>query len=438
MAPRFSSSSASFLILLVCHLILMESGAAQIYKEAGQNVNLTCDYAFSGISYILEWRRGDEHLLDFFSNDSSPTFNSTDLSGRLSLQGGKNLIISNLNRTDDGRYYCRVSEEGVSPRVTLSPSGHATTTTGSDVTLNCTVDSKPDANITWTGPNGDLGTGNSVMLNNFQPAKDTGIYTCTATNSFSATKSASGYVVLTVQGAAQVYKEAGESVTLSCDYAFSGRGIRYTIEWHRDEDGERLLNFFSEDSSPTFDNTELSSRLSLQGGKHLVISNLQRTDDGRYYCKVSEIGGNPGDDGSDQNLVVTVSPSVAVSTLEQLPVTAATGSDVTLTCTITDSKPEANITWTGPNGDLGTENSVLLNNVQPANDTGTYTCTATNKANTERQHENVSHSRAASKRPESGSEEYEMVQPSSQPSQPIASDDYQELRPAIYQSLQKH
>ncbi|CAH1251414.1 IGSF9B [Branchiostoma lanceolatum] len=214
MASRFPSSSASFLILLSYHLILMGPVAAQIYEEAGQSVTLTCDYSFSGARYTIEWRRDDEILLNFFSEDANPTFYSTDLSGRLSLQDGKNLVISNLRRTDDGRYHCRVSEiagnpagDGsdqnlvvtVSPSITLSPSGQSMAATGSDVTMTCNVDSKPDANITWTGPNGHLGTGNSVMLNNVQPASDTGTYTCTATNRFSATKSANRSVVLIVQ-----------------------------------------------------------------------------------------------------------------------------------------------------------------------------------------------------------------------------------------------
>ncbi|XP_078579228.1 uncharacterized protein LOC144863701 [Branchiostoma floridae x Branchiostoma japonicum] len=52
----------------------------------------------------------------------------------------------------------------------------------------------------------------------------------------------------------------------------------------------------------------------------------------------------------------------------------------------------------------------------------------------------VAHPREASKRASNGSDEYEVpmetIQPPSQP--PQASGDYQELRPAIYQSLQKH
>ncbi|CAH1251417.1 Hypp9061 [Branchiostoma lanceolatum] len=69
--------------------------------------------------------------------------------------------------------------------------------TGSDVTLTCTVDSKPDANITWTGPDGDLGTENSVMLNNVQPADDTGAYTFAGSyKQFQCYKSASRSVVL--------------------------------------------------------------------------------------------------------------------------------------------------------------------------------------------------------------------------------------------------
>ncbi|XP_066270025.1 endothelial cell-selective adhesion molecule-like [Branchiostoma lanceolatum] len=58
----------------------------------------------------------------------------------------------------------------------------------------------------------------------------------------------------------------------------------------------------------------------------------------------------------------------------------------------------------------------------------------------DRQYENVAHSRATAQRPGSGSDEYEVpmetIQPPPQP--PQSSDDYQELRPAIYQSLQKH
>ncbi|XP_035668347.1 V-set and immunoglobulin domain-containing protein 10-like [Branchiostoma floridae] len=312
-------------------------------------------------------------------------------------------------------------------------------------------------------------------------------------------------MITTEDVAAQIFEEAGKSVTLPCDYSFSG--ARYTIDWHRG--AERLLNFFSEDSNPTFDSTDLSGRLSLQDGKNLVISNLQGTDDGRYYCGVSEIGGNPPGDGSDKNLVVTVSPSVTL--LSSVQSTAATGSDVTLTCSV-DSKPAANITWVGPNGDLGTGTSVVLNNVQPANDTGTYTCTATNSFSAsksasgsvvlifqvmvttattparevdcfgsgtvagaavgclaagvllgsaavfillrlrtadskknptgdgisdDRQYENVRQGRVTSSLMETGNDEYEVPMETFHPP-PQSSGDYQELRPAVYQSLQKN
>ncbi|XP_019622474.1 PREDICTED: coxsackievirus and adenovirus receptor homolog isoform X1 [Branchiostoma belcheri] len=56
----------------------------------------------------------------------------------------------------------------------------------------------------------------------------------------------------------------------------------------------------------------------------------------------------------------------------------------------------------------------------------------------DRQYENVPHpnQRVTSQRPGSGSDEYEVPMETIQPPQP--SDDYQELRPAVYQSLQKH
>ncbi|CAH1251413.1 IGSF9B [Branchiostoma lanceolatum] len=406
-----SPVSSILLTIVVLWNHFLSTGLANVAQEAGQDATLSCDYSFSGVRYTLEWFRGSQRLLNFFSDDASPTYDSTDLSGRLSLESGRNLAISTLQRTDDGTYYCHVSEVGgnpadqgsnqnltvtVPPVIGLSPQSPVSAKKGDNITLACTVtDSKPGATISFSGPatNGTATSGTIVVTE--AKLSDGGNYTCTANNTYHVTVAmlelamsggtSADASVLTIAAlaicqlvwpsAAQIYQEVGQGVTLTCDYTFSGN--RYTIEWHRGD--ERLLNFFSQDDNPVFDSTDLSGRLRLQDGKNLVVSNLRRTDDGRFYCKVTEIGGNPAADGSDQNLVVTVSPTITLSPSEQS--TAATGSDVTLTCTV-DSKPDANITWTGPNGDLGTGNSVMLNNVQPANDTGTYTCTATNSFST--------------------------------------------------------
>eukprot|EP00058_Branchiostoma_floridae_P002348 XP_002587836.1 hypothetical protein BRAFLDRAFT_94090 [Branchiostoma floridae] len=215
-----------------------------------------------------------------------------------------------------------------------------------------------------------------------------------------------GLLALVQQVAAQIFEEAGKSVTLPCDYSFSG--ARYTIDWHRG--AERLLNFFSEDSNPTFDSTDLSGRLSLQDGKNLVISNLQGTDDGRYYCGVSEIGGNPPGDGSDKNLVVTVdcfgSGTVAGAAVGCLAAGVLLGSAavfILLRLRTADSKKN-------PTGDGISD---------------------------DRQYENVRQGRVTSSLMETGNDEYEVPMETFHPP-PQSSGDYQELRPAVYQSLQKN
>ncbi|XP_019627139.1 PREDICTED: neuronal growth regulator 1-like [Branchiostoma belcheri] len=217
----------------------------------------------------------------------------------------------------------------------------------------------------------------------------------------------------------------------------------------RHKNDESVMNYFSDDPAPTFTG-DLADRagVSLVNRRNLEIQNLRVSDEGEYYCSVSELGaGSQSGDGMRYQLVVYVPPSISVS---GGPYEAEVGGKMMVTCRA-NSHPPSNFTWTSPLGNV-LHGAVLEIASMTTADIGRYMCIANNgyevasayvdisiKDVGDRQATNVPHPRMASQRPGSGNDESEVpmetIQPLTvQPPQP--SSHYQELKSAIYLSLQ--
>ncbi|XP_078666001.1 endothelial cell-selective adhesion molecule-like [Branchiostoma floridae x Branchiostoma belcheri] len=171
--------------------------------------------------------------------------------------------------------------------------------------------------------------------------------------------------------AEDVSHERGQSHTFECNYPISA--ARYTLNWHKND--ESVMNYFSDDPAPTFTG-DLADRagVSLVNGRNLEIQNLRVSDEGVYYCTVSELGaGGQSGDGIWYQLVVYVPPTISVS---GGPYEAEVGGKMMVTCRA-NSHPPSNFTWTNPLGEISHGAVLELTNMT-TNDIGRYMCMANN------------------------------------------------------------
>ncbi|KAI8490927.1 hypothetical protein Bbelb_313460 [Branchiostoma belcheri] len=287
-----------------------------------------------------------------------------------------------------------------------------------------------------------------------------------------------------------VSHERGQSHTFECNFPISA--ARYILNWHKND--ESVMNYFSDDPAPTFTG-DLADRagVRLVNRRNLEIQNLRVSDEGEYYCSVYELGaGGQSGEGMRYQLVVYVPPTISVS---GGPYEAEVGGKMMVTCRA-NSHPPSNFTWTSPLGNV-LHGAVLEIASMTTADIGRYMCIANNGYEVasayvdisikeapnwsgpgavagaavgcfiggllvggaavylflpfraakndgkidigDRQYENVPHPRMASQRPGSGNDEYEVPMETIQPltvQPPRPSSHYQELKSAIYPSLQ--
>ncbi|ESP03296.1 hypothetical protein LOTGIDRAFT_176393 [Lottia gigantea] len=121
----------------------------------------------------------------------------------------KDLVLTQIKRNQEGNYRCEATNiKNTNPKTrsksiqvnvhyppditsVTSDAVNNETDEGSDITLNCNVDSKPVSTVTWSSSTStDTNTGQQWTLTQAK-CQDTGIYTCTANNGIgqSTTKS---------------------------------------------------------------------------------------------------------------------------------------------------------------------------------------------------------------------------------------------------------
>ncbi|KAL7403630.1 hypothetical protein ABVT39_003222 [Epinephelus coioides] len=212
------------------------------------------------------------------------------------------------------------------PSVSVSPS--AEIVEGSSVTLTCSSDANPAANYTWykrsTNPeHKHLSEEPQLVFSSIQ-SSDSGQYYCAAENELG--RRTSEFISIDVQYAPKLPSVSvspsaeiveGSSVTLTCS-SDANPAANYT--WHN-EDGN--LFHHPQRQKP-----------------QLVLSSIQSSDSGEYYCKAeNELGRRTSNYILDVKYAPKL-PSVSVSPSAEI----VEGSSVTLTCS-SDANPAANYTW---------------------------------------------------------------------------------------------
>nr|XP_021333812.1 B-cell receptor CD22-like [Danio rerio] len=147
--------------------------------------------SISGSAVIMS---GDSVTLSC-SSDSNPPAEISWFKGKKYLNSGRIFRIPKISSDDSGEYKCRArNEHGVKysdpvtldvqypPRnISVSISGSAVIMSGDSVTLNCSSDSNPPAEISWFKGETSVGSGRIFSISKIS-SDDSGEYNCSASN----------------------------------------------------------------------------------------------------------------------------------------------------------------------------------------------------------------------------------------------------------------
>ncbi|XP_041640758.1 B-cell receptor CD22-like isoform X2 [Cheilinus undulatus] len=245
------------------------------------------------------------------------------------------------------------------PSVVLNPTGEIVES--SSVTLTCSTDANPAANITWFKRNGrqdfePFSSEQQLIFSSIQ-SSDAGEYRCRAENSLGRRTSA--HIIIDVKYAPRLPSVSlspvdeimgGSSVNLTCS-SVANPAAKYT--WYKE------------------------NQTAPQGLQGLYgFTTISPEDRGTYYCRSENQYGwiNSSPVFIDVQYAPKL-PSVSVSPVDEI----MEGSSVTLTCS-SDANPAAKYTWykenqTLPQGQKGTYSFTTIR----SKDSGMYSCKSENK-----------------------------------------------------------
>uniref|UniRef100_I3K5W4 Ig-like domain-containing protein n=1 Tax=Oreochromis niloticus TaxID=8128 RepID=I3K5W4_ORENI len=335
--------------------VSVTSSSTDLVEFSG-SVSLSCSASGSSLSFL--WLNGSSEVT------ASDRVQLTD--------GGSSLTIINVTRFDQGPFRCSVSSPvstGTSDPVNLSisygpeninlilspPQGYFAV--GSDISLTCSVGSRPPAQFNWF-LNGDQlpDTGSELRLMNVHMSQS-GNYSCQAFNSKTLRSQTSQPSAITVLGKSASVKPStnlpveGTSVSLTCEAS----GSVFTRNWMKD----------GSDLTPT-DNMTLSDN-----NRVLTFNTVNRKDNGEYFCQIS----NPiSSDGAKYVMTVNYGPeNVQIKGPNKINIKGT----LKLICSA-ESTPSARFTWF-LNGTEVLTNSAEYNKEEVEfSDSGNYTCQAWN------------------------------------------------------------
>ncbi|XP_052058078.1 hemicentin-1-like isoform X9 [Mytilus californianus] len=376
----------------------------------GSSVTLVCTVTSTLTVTSVYWQR------NIGGSITQITTNTNKYSG--STTGTPSLTIFNADQSDVGTYTCFATNSvgtGQSTTTTLSVTGTVPTvqvqqpsysvTTGSSVTLVCTVTSTLTVNnVYWQRNVGGTvttitssfntnkysgSTTSTPSLTIFNAAQsDVGTYTCFATNSVGTGQSSTTTLsvagtVPTVQVQQPSYSvTTGSSVTLVC--TVTSTLTVNNVYWQRNVGGTVTT------ITSSFNTNKYSG--STTGTPSLTIFNAAQSDAGTYTCFATNSVGT----GQSSTTTLSVTGTVPTVQVQQPSYSVTTGSSVTLVCTVTSTLTVTSVYWqrnvggsitqitTNTNkysgSTTGTPSLTIFNAAQ--SDAGTYTCFATNSVGT--------------------------------------------------------
>ncbi|KAF7227042.1 carcinoembryonic antigen-related cell adhesion molecule 5-like, partial [Nothobranchius furzeri] len=330
--------------------------------EFNDSISLSC--SFTGSPSSFHWMNGSSVVTD---------------SDRVQISrsnGTSTMNITDVTRYDQGSYECLPLCPSTSnlPQVNITVSYGPENTKveyfpfkdsfvkGSNISLNCSADSRPVAAFQWFLNNDKLlASGPEFRLKNAQTSQ-TGNYSCLTFNNRTRRYQTSESAVIVIQELVSNVTitsqnsdlvEFNSSVRLSC----SSSGSSLSFLW---------MNSSSEVTAS--DRVQISSS---DGGSTLTLVTVTRYDQGSYSCHVSNLVSSV----TSEAVLISVSYGPANVELKASPSKThyVKGSDLNLICS-SESRPSAQVVWFfsgDPLPDSGPE--LRLMNVQ-TNQSGNYIC----------------------------------------------------------------
>ncbi|KAJ8316527.1 hypothetical protein KUTeg_005934 [Tegillarca granosa] len=222
-----------------------------------QNVQMTCSSTQANPSSVEYWWTYNKQ------NYNGPVYNLQ----TVTKTSGGNYICNGRNTV--GTSSCTVSVV-VQYGPTIDPVSPQKFIAGRYTSVSCVVNSYPVADITWSGPNNLQQTG-QILIFKTTTKSHRGIYNCTATNKLTP----SGHSVLNKQ----------QQINVDIDILY--RPEIMDIPSLSIVEGEILTLTCPTRANPTAHSykwTKIGDNTFQQLSKTLVITNIRRTQSGKYKC----------------------------------------------------------------------------------------------------------------------------------------------------------